>query len=55
MGVEDFNGDDRLDLAVANDTDPGTLSVLLGNGDGMPHAMSSDQCQESGLSLTPDA
>jgi hypothetical protein len=32
----DFNGDGRLDLAVANQSlgQPGTVSVLLGNGDG---------------------
>src|SRR5271168_1947005 len=29
----DFNGDGKLDLAVANATD-GTVSILLGNGDG---------------------
>lgn len=29
----DFNGDGKLDLAVANSTD-NTLSILLGNGDG---------------------
>jgi hypothetical protein len=29
----DFNGDGRLDLAVANMTD-GTVTILLGNGDG---------------------
>jgi uncharacterized repeat protein (TIGR01451 family) len=29
----DFNGDGKLDLAVANDTDS-TVSILLGNGDG---------------------
>src|SRR5262249_7489314 len=40
--VRDFNGDGRLDLAVTdagdvvfgNGTDPGGVSVLLGNGDG---------------------
>jgi hypothetical protein len=31
--VGDFNGDGRLDLATANDSS-GTVSVLLGNGDG---------------------
>jgi hypothetical protein len=31
--VADFNGDGKLDLAVANSGD-GTVSVLLGNGDG---------------------
>ncbi len=33
VAVGDFNGDDKLDLAVANYVD-GTVSVLLGNGDG---------------------
>jgi hypothetical protein len=38
MAVGDFNGDGQLDLVVANaavgDSPSGTLSVLLGNGDG---------------------
>jgi hypothetical protein len=40
VAVADFNGDGKLDLAVANScTDsqcknPGTVSILLGNGDG---------------------
>ena len=29
----DFNGDGKLDLAMANQND-GTVSILLGNGDG---------------------
>jgi hypothetical protein len=33
VAVGDFNGDGHLDLAVANFND-GTLSILLGNGDG---------------------
>src|SRR5262249_6999925 len=33
VAVGDFNGDRNLDLAVANRTRAGTLSVLLGNGD----------------------
>src|SRR5262249_38536930 len=34
VAVGDFNGDGTPDLVVANDTNPGTVSVLLGNGDG---------------------
>jgi hypothetical protein len=33
VAVGDFNGDGKLDLAVAN-ADDGTISILLGNGDG---------------------
>jgi hypothetical protein len=33
IAVGDFNGDGKLDLAVANNTSP-TVSILLGNGDG---------------------
>src|SRR5215469_6335377 len=33
VAVGDFNGDGRADLAVANEGS-GTVSVLLGNGDG---------------------
>ena len=33
IAIGDFNGDGRLDLAVA-DTGTGTVSILLGNGDG---------------------
>jgi hypothetical protein len=34
VAVGDFNGDGTPDLAVANDVSNGTVSVLLGNGDG---------------------
>src|SRR5207249_4521067 len=32
--VGDFSGDGKLDLATANRVSPGSVSVLLGNGDG---------------------
>jgi hypothetical protein len=34
VAVADFNGDGRQDFVVADDTTPGQLTVLLGNGDG---------------------
>jgi hypothetical protein len=34
LAVADFNGDGKPDLAVVNNTSPGTVSILLGNGDG---------------------
>ena len=34
VAVGDFNGDGRPDLATANSDSDGTVSVLLGNGDG---------------------
>src|SRR5262249_34361375 len=34
LAAADFNNDGRPDLAVANDTSAGTVSVLLGNGNG---------------------
>jgi len=34
IATGDFNGDNKLDLVVANSTDPGTVSILLGNGNG---------------------
>jgi hypothetical protein len=33
LAVADFNGDGKQDMAIANKTD-GTVSILLGNGDG---------------------
>src|SRR5438093_7754029 len=34
LAIGDLNGDSRPDLAVANGFPSGTVSVLLGNGDG---------------------
>jgi hypothetical protein len=34
LTVADFNGDGKLDLAVANDAEAGTVGIYLGNGDG---------------------
>src|SRR6516165_11422671 len=34
VAVGDFNGDGKQDLALANETSSGTVSVLLGKGDG---------------------
>ena len=47
----DFNGDGRLDLAVAN-YNTGTVSILLGNGDGTFRAPVD---YSTGLYTTPDA
>src|SRR5205823_1750288 len=34
VAVGDFNGDGKLDLAVANNANASTVSILLNNGDG---------------------
>jgi hypothetical protein len=34
VAIGDLSGDGKPDLAVANNSSPGTVSVLLGNGDG---------------------
>jgi FG-GAP-like repeat len=34
VAVGDLNGDGHLDVVVANEDNPGTIAVLLGNGDG---------------------
>ena len=46
----DFNGDGRLDLAVA-DTESNTVSILLGNGDGTFQTAKSYGAGESPVSL----
>ena len=42
MAIADFNKDGHPDLAVANQTD-GTISILLGNGDGTFAAQTVDR------------
>ncbi len=51
MVAGDFNGDGRLDLAIAN-FNSGTVSILLGNGDGTFRAPVD---YSTGLYTTPDA
>lgn len=34
LALGDLNGDGHLDIVVANEDSPGTIAVLLGNGDG---------------------
>ncbi len=51
MVAGDFNGDGRLDLAIAN-YNSGTVSILLGNGDG---TFRPPVDYSTGLDTTPDA
>ena len=50
VAVADFNGDGKLDLAVANFSGYGILSILLGNGDGTFQPQI-----EISVSIDPDA
>src|SRR6266404_8212214 len=50
--VGDFNRDGKPDLVVANYNDPGSISILLGNGDGTFRAAVTYPAGRSPLSLT---
>jgi VCBS repeat protein/uncharacterized protein DUF1573/HYDIN/CFA65/VesB family protein len=50
--VGDFNGDGNLDLAIANNTAPGTASVLLGDGTAKFSLASSPAVGSNPMSVT---
>jgi hypothetical protein len=52
IAVGDFNGDGKVDLAVANNTVQGTISILLDNGDGTFQAPQSYAAGPEPVSLT---